>query len=198
MAQAGDGFEPAAMYRCAVLPRPAWRAVLVSAVMSRFPPNIRTAAALAVLAAFLASPVRGQAPAVDEASALRELRPATMVAALAEIGHTVTVAEEDAVRAKLAPKDNTYALHLEGCAAGLCRFIQIRICVPASRATLETANRWNTTRVYARAAVYPAGLYCLENSVYTADGRITLAALRSAIDGLMVNAPGLWAEHGAK
>jgi hypothetical protein len=164
-------------------------------MMSIFQLTLRTAAAFA---AFLAAPVQAQAPAANEALALRELRPATLPATLAEIGQTVTVAEQDAMRAKLVPKDNTYALHLEGCADGLCRFVQIRICVPTRRATAETANQWNTTRTFARAATYPSGLYCLENSVYAADGQMTLAALRSAIDGLMANAPGLWTEYGGK
>ncbi len=183
------------MYRCAAVPRPTRRALLDRAAMSIFQNSLRKAAALA---AFLAAPVQAQAPATGEALALRELRPATLPATLAEIGQTVTVAEQDAVRAKLVPRDNTYALHLEGCADGLCQFIQVRICVPTKRATAETANQWNTTRAFARAAAYPSGLYCLENSVYTADGRITLAALRSAIDGLMANAPGLWADFGKK
>ena len=110
----------------------------------------------------------------------------------------MTVAQQDAVAARLVPKDNSYALHLAGCADGLCRYVQIRVCVPTTRATAETANQWNTTRTFVRAAAYPSGLYCLENSVYAADGRMTLAALRSAIDGLMANAPGLWAEYGGK
>ena len=183
------------MYRCAAPPRPARCALLDSAVMSILQPTRRTAAALA---AFLAAPALAQAPAASEALALRELRPATLPATLAEIGQTVTVAEQDAMRAKLVPKDNTYALHLAGCADGLCRYVQIRVCVPTTRATAETANQWNTTRTFVRAAAYPSGLYCLENSLYAADGRMTLAALRSAIDGLMANAPGLWAEYGGK
>lgn len=195
MAQAMDGLEPAAMYRCAAPPRPAKCALLDSAAMRIFQPTLRTAAALA---AFLAAPAQAEAPAASEALALRDLRPATLPAALAEIGQTVSVAEQDAARAKLVPKDNTYALHLEGCADGLCRFVQIRVCVPTKRATAETANQWNTTRTFVRAAAYPSGLYCLENSVYAADGQMTLAALRSAIDGLMVNAPDLWAEFGGK
>ena len=186
------------MYRCAAPRRPARCALLDSAAMSMFQPTLRPAAALATLAVFLTSPAEAQAPAASEAQALRELRPATLPATLAEIGQTVTVAEQDAMRAKLVPKDNTYALHLEGCADGLCRFVQIRVCVPTRRATPETANQWNTTRTFIRAAAYPSGLYCLENSVYAADGRMTLAALRSAIDGLMANAPGLWAEYGGK
>ena len=183
------------MYRCAAPRRPARCALLDSVAMRILQPTPRTAVALA---AFLAAPALAQAPAASEALALRELRPATLPATLAEIGQTVTVAEQDAMRAKLVPKDNTYALHLEGCADGLCRFVQIRICVPTRRATAETANQWNTTRAFIRAAAYPSGLYCLENSVYAADGRMTLAALRSAIDGLMANAPGLWAEYGGK
>lgn len=163
-------------------------------------PAMATRLALPVLivAAISANPARAQGPAAGEAQALRELRPATLVATLAEIGQTVTLAEQDAQRAKLVPQDNTYALHLEGCADGLCRFLQVRVCVPTSRATMATANQWNTTRAFARAAAYPSGLYCLENTVYAADGRMTLAALRSAIDGLMANAPGLWAEYGGK
>lgn len=158
-------------------------------------PTLRTAA---TLAAFLAAPSLAQAPAASEALALRELRPATMAATLTEIGQAVTLVEQDAQRARLRQNDDRYNLYLEGCADGLCRFVQIRICVASKRGTAETANQWNAGRVFARAAAHPSGLYCLENSVHAADGRMTLAALRSAIDGLMSNASWFWSEFSGK
>jgi len=117
-----------------------------------------------------------------EARTLLAMKPATIVSALGELGHQVRLVGGDPVRIDAA--DTTYSLFLAQCDPNGCGLLQFRSCIAAPKGSADLAERWNSTNMYGRASRQAPGLMCIDSTLYAADRRISLASLRSHIEGM--------------
>lgn len=122
-----------------------------------------------------------------EARTLLAMKPATIVSALGELGHQVRLVGGDPVRIDAA--DTTYSLFLAQCDTSGCGLLQFRSCIAAPKASADLAERWNSTNMYGRASRQAPGLMCIDSTLYAADRRISLASLRSHIEGMRTLMP---------
>lgn len=156
--------------------------------------TLLTGGAIAGLALLLTSLGAATPPAraqdAVEARTLLAMKPATIVSALGELGHQVRLVDRgDGDPVRIDAADTTYSLFLAQCDTSGCRLLQFRSCIAAPKGSADLAERWNSTNIYGRASRQAPGLMCIDSTLYAADRRISLASLRSHIEGMRTLMP---------
>ena len=149
------------------------------------PDNMWSSVKILMLSLFVQMPVSAAFADAVESRTLLSAKPANVMSAIADMGYTLTALESPEGTAMLEDAQKRFVISLAECSKAYCKLVQARVCIIATNASAEHANRWNQNQLYGRVTMRAEGVICIDNTAYVPNGLVSIAQLRSQIEGLI-------------
>jgi Putative bacterial sensory transduction regulator len=124
-----------------------------------------------------------------ELRTLLSARPANIMSALGDIGYALAARQSPDGNDMLEDTQQRFVIFLGQCSKSSCKLVQARVCFNSANASAKLANLWNSTQMFGRAAMQADGVMCIDNTLYAADGLVSISQLRSQIEAVIAMRP---------